>query len=260
MPLDHRRLAGPLLFLLLGAAIPAGAEPVDSALKPAAAGTAHPVGAALRLVAGNTAGHMAQHAADCVAHCMPHIPHRHGRRADADAERPAARDWAADAAADRAVAALLGDGVQAGRTERDADGLGAALPYGFGGLSATPLVMAPDVASDPMPWAMSGAPRRAGSAWPGVAQAGLGGSAVDAGRRPARAAALADGEWVWRGPKGGFVRKLDDSWHLGVNYTRALGLVGQDDRVAASLARAGARPGFLDARRRALVLNMGHSF
>ena len=47
---------------------------------------------------------------------------------------------------------------------------------------------------------------------------------------------------------------------MGINYTRALGLVGQDDRAAASPARQGLRPAFLDARRRALVLNMGHPF
>ena len=216
MPIDHRLLAG----LLLGAAscVHGGAH--------AGADT----GAADTRVSGTPAQRLAGRAA--------HASHHHPRHAGA--LEPAGRDWASDGMVDAAVADALGDAlgddVHPGGSDAAADRLGAALPYGFGGLRATPLFIAPV--------ATSALPDRFDTVRPVVP----------------RPTALVDGEWVWRGPKGGFVRKLDDNWHLSFHYTRALGLVEEDDRVAASALRTGPRPGFLDARRRALVLSMGHSF
>lgn len=207
MSIDHRLLAG----LLLGAAssVHAGA---DTGSRAGSLDAAMPAGDAARLP-GAALRHVSAHVASA-----PHRPSRH-----VDSVQPASLDWA-------------DDGAPAGRAGFEGGALGASLPYGFGGLSATPLVMAPPAAATL--WGRAGANRSV----------------------PAYPIALLDGEWVWRGPKGGFVHKLDDSWRLGVHYTRAPGLVGQDDRAAGSIPNASVRPAFLDARRRALVLNMGHSF
>jgi len=58
------------------------------------------------------------------------------------------------------------------------------------------------------------------------------------------------------GLKAGLHRKLDGGWLVALNYTRAYGAAGPSDR----LALAGARPAYLGAGRRALVLSAARSF
>lgn len=68
------------------------------------------------------------------------------------------------------------------------------------------------------------------------------------------------GGWDWRDLRAGLNRKLEGGWLLALNYTRAYGAIGANDRFALATGRVDPRTAFLSAGRRALVLSATRRF
>ncbi|WP_051971526.1 TorF family putative porin [Massilia sp. 9096] len=75
-----------------------------------------------------------------------------------------------------------------------------------------------------------------------------------------RVAGSGSGMFDWRDLKAGLNRKLEGGWQVALNYTRAYGAAGSSDRIAPPGAGQDARPAFLSAGRRALVLSAARTF
>jgi uncharacterized protein (TIGR02001 family) len=75
-----------------------------------------------------------------------------------------------------------------------------------------------------------------------------------------RVAGSGNAMFDWRDLKAGLNRKLESGWQLALNYTRAYGAAGPNDRMAVASAGGDARPAYLSGGHRALVLSAARRF